>query len=127
MIIKGNKATLISRPTKNIVRDYEGDNLLKAFPLQFPYGYGNDDLREDDKMGKVPYYKYLIDLSNPYFQTADFGCIMYNVYSRYKMVNKAYAYTSEENASNFAFITSEEIEDAPIFVLLKMLKKVLLL
>ena len=38
------KSTLISRSTDTLLRDYEGLNLLKAFPLQFPYGIGGVDL-----------------------------------------------------------------------------------
>jgi hypothetical protein len=37
------EATLLGSPTTNILRDYEGDNLTKAFPLQFPYGVGGLD------------------------------------------------------------------------------------
>ena len=32
--------TMMSRPTRNRLKDFEGDALLRAFPLQFPYGYG---------------------------------------------------------------------------------------
>ena len=32
--------TLISQRTPNRLVDYQGDALLRAFPLQFPYGYG---------------------------------------------------------------------------------------
>ena len=35
-----NSLTLVSRPTQNRIKDYEGDSLMRAFPLQFPYGIG---------------------------------------------------------------------------------------
>ena len=33
---------LISRPKQDILRDYEDEKFLKTFPLQSPYGLGND-------------------------------------------------------------------------------------
>ena len=37
---RSNSATIISRPMQNRLKDYKGDALLRAFPLQFPYGFG---------------------------------------------------------------------------------------
>ena len=37
---RSNSVTVISRPMQNRLKDYEGDALLRAFPLQFPYGFG---------------------------------------------------------------------------------------
>ena len=34
----GVEPILTSRPSSRVLRDYRGNNLLKAFPLQFPYG-----------------------------------------------------------------------------------------
>ena len=34
-------ATLIARSSCLRLRDYESGNLQKAFPLQFPYGFGD--------------------------------------------------------------------------------------
>ena len=58
------EATLIARPTKKIMQDYEGDNLLRAFPLQFPYGIGACDADKEERHG-ISYYKFLSSLSNP--------------------------------------------------------------
>ena len=34
------KATFYTKPTANRQKDYVDDEFVKAFPLQFPYGYG---------------------------------------------------------------------------------------
>ena len=70
--------TSVSKPTSNIVRDYEEANLLKAFPLQFPYGNGEYDLNENS-FGGIGFYQYLKSLSNPVFHTPVFCCILHNV------------------------------------------------
>ena len=83
------KSTLISRSTDTLLRDYEGLNLLKAFPLQFPYGIGGVDLEGDERRG-VKYYGYLRDLSNPHFHRAEFVTILHNMFERSKMLNDAF-------------------------------------
>ena len=45
------QATLISRPTPHLLRDYEGDNLIRAFPLQFPYGIGGRNSEGELRQG----------------------------------------------------------------------------
>ena len=37
---RSNTISVHAQMTQNRLRDYEGDNLLHAFPLQFPYGLG---------------------------------------------------------------------------------------
>ena len=44
-LIDDQHSFLRSKPTRNILRDYEDDNLLRAFPLQFPFGVGSHDKR----------------------------------------------------------------------------------
>ncbi|KAG7356959.1 ATPase AAA [Nitzschia inconspicua] len=63
-------ATLICRPTKNILRDYQGNNLLLASPVQFPYGIGCKDSKGDYRAG-YPYLKHLCSLSHPNFHRAN--------------------------------------------------------
>ena len=43
------EATLVNRPTTKILKDYQGDNLIMAFPLQFPYGIGSRDIEEETR------------------------------------------------------------------------------
>ena len=62
-LINNEHSILRSKPTKNILRDYEDDNLLKAFPLQFPFGVGS----YDDDVAVSSFYEYLNDLSSPNF------------------------------------------------------------
>ena len=47
---------LISRPTPEKLKDYDGDNLIMAFPLQFPYGIGGMDITEmrEEVLGFIP-------------------------------------------------------------------------
>ena len=50
--------TLIAKGSKNILRDYEGDNLLRAFPLLFPYGIGNRD-HQGNILNSTKFYEHL--------------------------------------------------------------------
>ena len=52
------KTPLVSRSINAVLRDYEEQNLLKTFPLQFPYGAGGLDITGDERRG-ISYYKYL--------------------------------------------------------------------
>ena len=59
---------MISRPTCEPVKSLDGDNLLKCFPLQFPYGNGS----RPEKMDRLKYIRHLANLSEPCFQKAEF-------------------------------------------------------
>jgi hypothetical protein len=48
---QNREATFITRPTTDILPDYQGENLLKAFPMQFPYGIGAFDANGDRHLG----------------------------------------------------------------------------
>ena len=65
------EATVIARPTQTLLRDYHGDNLMKAFPLQFPYGVGWKDTNDEER-GGLGYLKYLTSLSRTDFHTPAF-------------------------------------------------------
>ena len=105
------KSTLISRSTDTLLRDYEGLNLLKAFPLQFPYGIGGVDLEGDERRG-IKYYGYLRDLSNPHFHRAEFVTILHNMFERSKMLNGAFFRLTDQQQFDFAQIKGDELDNA---------------
>jgi hypothetical protein len=40
--------TLVARTSRSQLRDYQGATLLLAYPLQFPYGYGEREIDQHD-------------------------------------------------------------------------------
>ena len=72
----------IARPTKNRVKEWTGDNLCKAFPLQFPYGIGKNKITSQIK----GYHKYLLSVSEPNFHKADFALVIHGIYEKCKLV-----------------------------------------
>jgi hypothetical protein len=105
------EATLIGHPTTNILRDYEGDNLSKAFPLQFPCGIGGLD-HDGEPHGGIYYLRHLLSLSQPDFHRPDVCCILHNMFERSRMIRGSYLKTSEDLAEDLADICPEDIEDA---------------
>lgn len=75
-LIDDEHSFLRSKPTKNILWDYEDDNLLRAFPLHFPFGVGSYD------KGVAPFFEYLSDLSSPHFHITEFSAIIHNMWER---------------------------------------------
>ena len=61
---------LISRPSAKILKDYEDMNLMKAFPKQFPYGFGHHPCF-NFRSSKNGYLKHLDSLSIPLFHEAN--------------------------------------------------------
>ncbi|KAG7365116.1 hypothetical protein IV203_038319 [Nitzschia inconspicua] len=104
-------ATLICRPTKNILRDYQGNNSLLAYPVQFPYGIGCKDSKGDYRAG-YPYLKHLCSLSHPNFHQANWVCVLYNMMERLRMIRASYLKTKEEEREMFCKITSDEMASA---------------
>ena len=49
--------TLLARSSSTVLRDYLDTNLLKGFPLQFPYGVGNLDSEKNCRTGTT-YLQY---------------------------------------------------------------------
>ena len=105
------KKVLIARPTTKPVKDYVKGNLMKAFPLQFPYGIGNLRANGEERKG-IKHYKYLIELSSPFFHTPSFVLILYNMYEKANLVNKAFIKVSDENNQAFGEITEDELQKA---------------
>ena len=72
-------ATIIARPSSNMLYDYQGENLIKAFPLQFPYGIGGRDMDGEIRSG-LGYWKHIATLCGPQYHQADFVCILHNMF-----------------------------------------------
>ena len=82
--------------TQNRLRDYEGDNLLRAFPLQFPYGLGRLLANEASSNNKcamnvqLNYISHLQRMSIRHMHQGDFTLILHNMFERHKAISLAY-------------------------------------
>ena len=102
-LVEGNH-TLIARSSKTILKDYEGNNLCLAFPLQFPYGLG------EHSGTSFQFYQYLVDLSSPNFHRAEFVTIINNMYQRSKMVHAACLRTSKDVKMSIGDMQPEDLD-----------------
>ena len=97
---RSNSVTVISRPTQNRLKDYEGDALLCAFPLQFPYGFGlvlhDDSASQHNERSRrstniqQEYLRHLQCLAICHMHRGDFILVLHNMYERHKAVSIAY-------------------------------------
>ena len=89
----GRNMEIFSRSLDEIVPDYKDDNILKALPQVYPYGFGwPNDMRYDSK-GCISYQwsleDYLVNvsiLSKPSIQESLFSLVIFNVFINQKMV-----------------------------------------
>lgn len=79
---------LTSRPSQRILRDYEDDNLMRAFPLQFPYGYGHSQ-ELNHKVSETGFLRHLLNLSIPSFHEAPFVLTAHNMWERSRALTGA--------------------------------------
>ncbi|KAG7352578.1 PIF1-like helicase [Nitzschia inconspicua] len=105
------EVSLISRPTRNILRDYQGDNLLLAFPVLFPYGLGSRDANDEPRLG-TGYLRHLCCLSERNFHQATWVCILYNMLERQRLIRASYLKTREEKREMFCQISCNDIAGA---------------
>jgi hypothetical protein len=80
---------LSSRPTNKILRDYEDDNLMKAFPLQFPYGVGLPSDIMADRSSHAATLSHLLYLSIPSFHESCFVLVVHNMWEKGRALNGA--------------------------------------
>ena len=79
---------LTSRPSAKVLHDYEDETLMRAFPLQFPYGYGyHSDF--NGKASENGYLKHLLSLSLPALHRSDFVLVVHNMFERSRALNGA--------------------------------------
>lgn len=79
---------LTSRPSGKILRDYEEENLMRAFPLQFPFGYGYSP-EYNKEACQNGFLKHLLSLSIPAFHESAFVLTVHNMYERSKALTGA--------------------------------------
>ena len=106
------KNTIISKPTRDVLKDWQPDEFVKAFPRQFPYGLGVQPagIDADD------YLKHLMNLSGNAFQRAEFILVATNCHFKHKMVKNAsmkcnYKCGDQTAADRFNDIDVEEIDN----------------
>jgi hypothetical protein len=102
---------LIARSSSTILRDYVDDNLLKAFPLQFPYGIGHLDCEGKSRMG-TPYLQHLLNLSNPNFHVPDFVLVVFNMSEIKRMVSSSFLRVSNEQKASIGQLKNDDMQDA---------------
>jgi hypothetical protein len=107
----GREAALVVRPTQSILRDYQGDNLMLAFPLLFPCGIGAKKA-DGECRGGPSYYRHLTCLSSIWFQNAAFGAVIHNMAARQKMVSAPYFRNSTTQAELYTGISNKDIKIA---------------
>ena len=101
---------MIHRPTATAIKAFEGDNLIRCFPLQFPFGFGS----RQPGISLPKYIKYLAQLSIPSFQKGDFLLVLFNIFCKNNAVVDASIkckYRVDDDTSASDFISGVEIED----------------
>jgi hypothetical protein len=113
MITEDSKktTTILTRSSSTVLKDYTDANLLKAFPLQFPYGIGNLDCEGEQRTGQL-YLQYLLTLSSPYFHIAEFVVVVHNMYERKRMVDSLYMSVSDEQKQSIGELEEDDLHDA---------------
>ena len=116
-----NDVTLVSRPTTTRLKDYEGDNLIKCFPLQFPYGVGamkkKKGKKEPTGRENIDHIKHLLSLSLPNMHRPEFILVTHNMYERHRAAEVSYLrcnYKSggSSRAESFASMSVERLKSA---------------
>jgi hypothetical protein len=96
--MSGFNAQLHSRPTGEYLADYKGLNIIKAFPLQFPFGYSglpDDTTAEYNKTKKIrprcymTSLKHFLQLSHPPMHHGNFILVVHNIFARQKAFKTA--------------------------------------
>jgi hypothetical protein len=114
---------LVAKSSGRRVRDYINGKLQEAFPLQFPYGYGERDPDQHGANGKtkskIPnadaYYKWLMKLSLPNMHRADFVLVVHNMFERNRAVSTSWMRGVAPHGTGnygelFAEMDSEELQ-----------------
>ena len=77
--------------SSTVLCDYVDTNLMKSFPLQFPYECGNLNLDIDGETRTgTTYLQYLLSLSHPNFHTPEFAVILHNMWEQRRMVTSSF-------------------------------------
>ena len=105
------KITLLSKSKAELVRTWRCEEFIKCFPLQFPFGLG----AKPDGVTTERYIKYLLSLSNPHFQAADFILVLANLYFKDAVVKQSgikckYNYNNQTATEKFSNLNLAEME-----------------
>lgn len=94
------------------LKDFKGNNLSKAFPLQFPYGLGGPSDTRNRPINSLDYLTHVINLSQSRFSHQLFVLVCYNMIQRQKMlVNATWRMKAKEEICNkFSTLTSDQID-----------------
>jgi hypothetical protein len=104
------------------LKDYEGDTLLMAFPLQFPFGFGlplptsvESSKSNDNGTSKLGYLQHLQMLSSPAMHCGDFILVMHNMYEKNHAMTVAYLHCLQKDDDNsiaeqYANMTLKQIQ-----------------
>ena len=94
------------------LKDFKGNNLSKAFPLQFPYGLGGPKDARNRPINSLDYLTHVINLSQPRFSHQLFVLVCYNMIQRQKMlVNATWRMKAKEEICNkFGTLTPDQID-----------------
>jgi hypothetical protein len=120
---RSNTVSVHARTTQNRLRDYEGDNLLRAFPLQFPYGLGRLLANEASSNNKhamnvqLNYISHLQQMSIRHMHRGDFTLVLHNMFERHKAISLAYLRTmhnvgNDTVGEHFGNMTLTELQRA---------------
>lgn len=99
------------RPTERRLKDYEGENLVDAFPLQFPYGYSNLPKKDSiKKKGQKNGYKMqtciklYLSLAIANMHRAEFILVCHNIIVRDNAMTTAYLRCKDQVGGNSAAV-----------------------
>ena len=102
---------------REYAQDHVDENIVRAFPKQFPYGRGGPNEERTKPNGeefKIPLDKFIEHvngLSAPNFHTQMFSIVSYNILQRHNMLKKACWKLKDTSvlASKFCDVTDEEL------------------
>jgi hypothetical protein len=79
---------LTTKPSTKVLHDYENENLMRAFPKHFPYGYGyHCDF--NIRSAQNGYLRHLLGLSIPAFHEPAFVLVIHNIFERSRALSGA--------------------------------------
>ena len=80
-----DQVKMIARSTSTAVCEYAGNELPKAFPLQFPYGYG----AKQSNCTQSKYLQYLINIAEPNKHRGSFLLLLHSLYEKERAVSRS--------------------------------------
>lgn len=89
-IREGYSVHFVGNMIRQACRDFQDNNLVNACLLQFPYGRGGiHESRSGNNVDVDEYIRHLSMISQPHFQSEMFTLILYNMYTKQRMLRSA--------------------------------------